>query len=92
MSIAPRVYRAPGWTNDQVNERHLPQLPFDQVASPTVIAHGTHDAIVPTEHAMTAANQIAGAELLLVDEGHHLLSLSCNYGPVAQRQLELVHG
>jgi pimeloyl-ACP methyl ester carboxylesterase len=88
-SIAPRASRAPGWSNDLANERDLRPLPFSEVAAPTLIAHGTNDAIVPVEHATNAADHIAGAELLLVEEGHHLLSLSRNYGPVAQRQFVL---
>jgi len=31
-------------------------------------------------------------ELISVEEGYHLLSSSRNYGPVAERQLELAHG
>ena len=39
-----------------------------------------------------AAEEITGAELSVLPGGHHMLSLSRNYGPVAQRQLELAHG
>ena len=42
------------------------------------------------EHAATIAKKF-DAELILVAEGHHALSLSRNYGPVAQRQSELAH-
>ena len=66
-------------------------LTFANVTSPTLIAHGTNEAIVPLEHATNAADQIADAELILVEEGYHALSLSRNYGPAAQRQLELAH-
>jgi pimeloyl-ACP methyl ester carboxylesterase len=88
-SVAPKRYRQPGWINDQRNERDLVALPFDDVAVPTLIAHGGNDAVVPLEHATNAMNKISGAELVVVDEGHHLLSLSRHYGPVADRQLEL---
>ncbi len=91
-SVAPKAYRTSGWINDQANERDLAPLPFTEVAAPTLIAHGANDAVVPIEHATSAANTITGAELILVEEGHHLLSLSHRYGPVAQRQLELAHG
>ncbi len=91
-SIAPRRHRREGWANDTANERQLAPLPFGDVVAPTLIARGTNDAIVSAEHAANAATQVAGAELMLVDEGHHLLSLSRRYGPVAQRQLELVRG
>lgn len=90
VSIAPPTYRMPGWNNDQGNERDLAPLPFAGVAAPALIAHGAADAIVPLEHATTAADQIPGAALIVVEEGHHLLSLSRNYGPVAERQLALV--
>ena len=39
-----------------------------------------------------AADAIAGAELILVEGGHHFLSFSKNYGAVAQRQLQMVRG
>jgi pimeloyl-ACP methyl ester carboxylesterase len=91
-SIAPMEHRKPGWTNDQINERDLAPLPFADVTAPTLIALGANDAIIPLEHATNAAGKIAGAELILVEAGHHMLSLSRNYGPVAQRQLELVAG
>jgi pimeloyl-ACP methyl ester carboxylesterase len=91
-SIAPPKYRQPGWINDKVNENTgLAQLPFAEITAPTLIAHGTNEAIIPIEHATNAADRIAGAELILVEEGYHLLSCSRNYGPVAQRQLELAH-
>ncbi len=89
MSIAPKKHRKAGWTNDKANERNLAPLPFHDVTVPTLIAHGANDAIVPVEHATIAAAQIAGADLIVVEEGHHILSISRHYGPVAQRQLEL---
>lgn len=91
-SIAPSKYRKHGWVNDQANERSLAPLPLADVAAPTLIAHGTGDAIVPLEHSISAAGKITGAEMILVEAGHHLLSLSRNYGPVALRQLELANG
>lgn len=90
-SVAPRGYRRPGWINDQANERDLSPLPLYDIAAPTLIAHGANDAVVPVEHATNAARKIPGAEMMLVEEGHHLLSLSRHYGSVAQRQLELAH-
>ena len=89
VSVAPRRYREPGWTNDEVNEAGLAPLPFADITAPTLIAHGTNDGVVPLAHATDAADRIADAELILVDKGHHLLSLSRDYGPVGSRQLEL---
>jgi len=90
-SIAPKSARTKGWVNDEFNERRLGPLPFAEVTVPTLIAHGTNEAIVPIEHATNAAETIPNAELILVEEGHHILSLSRHYGRVARRQLELAH-
>jgi len=92
MSIAPRTYRHAGWANDKANEANLAPLPFADITAPTLIAHGASDAIVPTEHAIGAAERITGAELMIVAEGHHLLSMSRHYGPIADRQLVLAFG
>jgi pimeloyl-ACP methyl ester carboxylesterase len=91
-SIAPQENRKLGWANDQFNERDLAPLPFANVVAPTLIALGTNDAIVPVAHATTAVEKIPNADLVLVEEGHHILSLSGHYGPVARRQLELAQG
>lgn len=88
-SMAPKGYRTAGWINDQANERDMAPLPFERVAVPTLIAHGANDAVVPVAHATEGAARIPGAEMVIVDEGHHLLSLSRHYAPVARRQLEL---
>jgi pimeloyl-ACP methyl ester carboxylesterase len=91
-SVAPLEHRKPGWDNDQANEADLAPLPFADITAPTIVAHGTSDRNIPVEHATDAANAIDGAELMLVEEGHHALSLNRAYRPVAQRQLELAHG
>jgi pimeloyl-ACP methyl ester carboxylesterase len=90
ISIAPVEHRKPGWTNDQTNEFNLAPLPFADIAAPTLIALGANDAIIPLEHATNAAANITGAELIIIEGGHHMLSLSSSYGPVAQRQLKLL--
>jgi pimeloyl-ACP methyl ester carboxylesterase len=89
-TAAPR-YRSAEWKNDQVNQARLAPLPFTEVAAPTLIAHGANEGIVPVEHSATAADRIAGSELILVEEGHHAPCLSPGYGPVARRQLQLAH-
>lgn len=37
---------------------------------PILIIHGTHDKVVPVQHALEIKNQIPGAELILYDCGH----------------------
>ncbi len=91
-SLAPREYREVGQANDEANESQLPSLPFADIASPTLIGHGTNDRLVPAGHAKAAAEEIADAELMLIEEGLHVLPLCRNHGALAQRQIELVHG
>jgi len=91
-SAAPRKHRQPGQGNDESIEPDLDPLPFADVTAPTLVAHGTNDGLVPSAHATHAADQIAGAELILVEEGHHALPLCRHYEPVAHRQLELSRG
>jgi hypothetical protein len=50
MSIAPREPRSQGWNNDRETQRSLEPLRFAAVAAPTLIAHGTNDAVVRAEH------------------------------------------
>lgn len=88
---APPNHRRAGSRNDDANEKDLALLPFGDVTAPTLIAHGTNEAIVTLEQATKAASEISDAELIVVEEGHHILSLCKNYGPVAQRQLELAN-
>jgi pimeloyl-ACP methyl ester carboxylesterase len=91
-SVGPREHRRAGWINDQANEMGLAPLPFENIEAPTLISHGANDAVVPVEHAINAASRADDADLILVEEGHHLLSLSQHYGPVAERQRELAYG
>ncbi len=91
-SLAPREYREVGQANDEANEAQLPSLPFAEIASPTLIGHGANDRLVPVRHAETAAQEIADAELMLVEEGLHVLPLCRNHEALARRQIELIHG
>lgn len=47
-AIAPRRHRAAGWANDEANEAGLAPLPFEAVTSPTLIAQGRNDSVVPS--------------------------------------------
>jgi len=88
-STAPPGHRDCGWANDQSNERRLDPLPFTGVMASTLVSLGVNDAIMRPEPAATAAAAIPRAELLMVPEGHHFLSLSRNYSMVTARQLAL---
>ena len=88
-SLAPRKFREPGQRNDESNEINLESLPFAEITAPTLIAQGTNDAFPLIDHATHAADKMHGAELMLVDGGHHGLPWCRHIGAVAQRQLEL---
>lgn len=89
-SLAPRKFREPGQRNDESNETNLRGLPFSQINSPTLITVGTNDVFPLADHANSAAAELADCELMIVEEGHHVLPLCTHIGEVIDRQLELV--
>lgn len=42
-----------------------------QIITPTLIIHGTHDAVVPYQYALSAAQHIPNAQLVTVENGGH---------------------
>ena len=88
-SLAPRRFRETGQRNDESNEINLDPLPFTAITAPTLIAQGTNDVFPLIDHATNAADKMPGAELMLVEEGHHGLPWCRHIGAVVQRQLEL---
>ena len=74
-SIWPMSLRLAGYRNDlsQINEL---SLPADQVSSPTLIIHGTADALVPFEQSATIAAQIPGARLHAVPGADHMMPIT----------------
>jgi pimeloyl-ACP methyl ester carboxylesterase len=74
-SIRPMSLRLDGYRNDlaQINEL---SLPFGQITSPTLIIHGTADALVPFEQSEKTAMQIAGAELHAVEGADHMMPIT----------------
>lgn len=64
--------RLPGTVNDTGLFEHLSDFPFERIAAPTLVIHGTADDVVPFNHARAAATQIPGAELLEIEGGEHV--------------------
>jgi pimeloyl-ACP methyl ester carboxylesterase len=89
LSFGPRGARREGFENDEHNEPDLDPLPFSDITCPTSISHGLNDGAVPVEHARHASGQITGAELILVEQGTHLLPTSRDFDAIKERQLEL---
>lgn len=75
--------------NDEHNEPDLDPLPFADITCPTLISHGLNDGAVPVEHARHVSEQITGAELILVEQGTHLLPAGRDFDATQERQLEL---
>jgi pimeloyl-ACP methyl ester carboxylesterase len=85
-SVSPARRRA-GLGNDAARLEHLAPLPFRAVSAPTLVVHGGLDADVPPEHGERAARAIAGARLLRVPDGVHLLTLADNADEILERRI-----
>ena len=90
-SLAPRKFRETGHKNDEANEINLAALPLSRIKAPTLITQGTNDAFPLLDHAISAVDRIDGAELILVEDGHHGLPWCSGFTEVAQRQISLAH-
>ncbi len=90
-SFAPWKLRRAGFDNDGDNEDDLAPLPIAEITCPTMITHGVNDGAVPVELAIRASESLKSAELVLIDEGHHLLPVDRRFGAAMERRLQFVH-
>lgn len=72
-----------GYDNDEAEFAALGELPFTQIACPTLIVHGEADRSVPTAHAERAHAAISGSQVRLLPDGPHLAYFM---DPDAQRE------
>ena len=63
--------RMAGTFNDIEQARLLPDFPFERIAVPTLIVHGTRDPLVPFAQAQTLAGRIPSAEFLALQDAEH---------------------
>ena len=61
-----------GYDNDKAEFAVLGDLPFSEIACPTLIVHGEADRSVPTAHAERAHAAISGSQVRLLPDGPHL--------------------
>lgn len=54
---------------DQIAE--APDLALEAIRAPTLLVHGTTDALIPADHSRKAAVRIPGARLVLIEGGNH---------------------
>ena len=52
------------------------------IHTPTLVMHGTHDYCLPLDHAKAMANEIPGAQLIVVEGMGHVLSPTSRYWDV----------
>ena len=90
-SFAPWKLRRAGFDNDGDNEDDLAPLPIAEITCPTMITHGVNDGAVPVELAIRASESLKSAELVLIDEGHHLLPVDRHFEATMERRLQFVH-
>lgn len=72
-----------GYDNDEAEFAALGELPFAQIACPTLIVHGEADRSVPTAHAERAHAAISASEMRVLPDGPHLAFF---VDPDAQRE------
>jgi pimeloyl-ACP methyl ester carboxylesterase len=86
-SMSPPKLRAKGLSNDMKQLKGVEDLPFEHVAAPALIIHGTVDFDVPLDHARNAAGSIPNAEVHIVDGGFHILALSDNAAQINEKKM-----
>jgi pimeloyl-ACP methyl ester carboxylesterase len=64
--------RKQGLHNDHAQFPQIGDLGLGSITTPTLLVHGTVDADVPPDYSDHAAEHIAGAELLRVENGTHI--------------------
>jgi pimeloyl-ACP methyl ester carboxylesterase len=72
-AIVPALPRFEGVTNDLSVQQSLGVLPLDKVAAPTLVIGSRYDGDVGYENITHAAEGIANAELVTVDQFGHLI-------------------
>lgn len=63
--------RLAGTDNDIATTRGELSLPFEQLAVPVLVVHGTADRLAPFAHGLAVAQRAPAAELLAIEGGEH---------------------
>lgn len=83
-SMSPISLRKAGLDNDIEKYTNLDPLDFDKVQAPCLVFHGTHDAVVPMEHARHIAKKVKNSQLHWIQKGIHILPVSENAHKMAE--------
>jgi pimeloyl-ACP methyl ester carboxylesterase len=71
-TMYPTSLRRVGFINDMQQCQTTPSYPMEQIATPTLVVHGTNDMVVPYSHGLRSAQVIPGAQFLSIESGTHL--------------------
>ena len=85
-STVPLGARLAGLRNDYAQLTTLAEIPFEKIAAPTLVLHGTLDRAVGLDHARLVASRLPHATLCALEGGDHLLML----GPASGRAASAV--
>jgi pimeloyl-ACP methyl ester carboxylesterase len=80
----PYSERAGGVRNDFQQGRGMPPLPFAEITCPTLIVHGTRDAMPEFYDGVRAHEHIEDADRYWIDCGDHLAFWLAPQTPTAQ--------
>ncbi len=86
-SMSPPRLRAKGLKNDMRQLKMVENLPFERVAAPALIIHGSDDFDVPLDHAEKAAGSIPNAGIYIVKGGFHILALSDAADEICEKKM-----
>ena len=81
-TLAPISPRESGLKNDLLQLKALPDFPFDKLALPTLLVHGTDDAYVPLAEIEAVKKRLPNAELLAIPGTGHLPELGPESSPL----------
>jgi pimeloyl-ACP methyl ester carboxylesterase len=68
----PRSLRYEGWLNDHIQYAHLGERDPLPISAPTLVFHGTADALVDFSHAESVVRRIQNSELVATEGAGHL--------------------
>ena len=72
----PTSLRVSGMVNDAEQIQNLEEIPLESIRVPTLVIHGTADAVVPYDQGVRSAARIPHAQFLPVLEGTHYCILT----------------
>ena len=89
-TVAPIGPRESGLKNDLLQLKALPDFPFEKLALPTLLVHGTDDSFVPLAAIEAVKRRMPNAELVAVPETGHIPEIGPQSSPLAEKIQEFL--